>query len=186
MAPPRPPRVRDRQRGNTMLIALVVLSALATLASLTVVSVQSSLKTSTNDRAQAIAMYAAESGAAVAMDYLRSFLPASGVGAATPNIWSTLLSANLPGTPMPFPSNGAVPGDPANPFDPKLNASYSVVLLNNRDDALGDATTNTDWRVIIHSTGKGPQDSVAIVEWEIEGGFDRRPFILLGWHVVSL
>src|SRR5437762_1816408 len=63
---------RDRQRGNSLVLALIVMSALATLGSLTVVSVQSSLKTSTNDRSQTIALYAAESGAAYAMDFLRA------------------------------------------------------------------------------------------------------------------
>src|SRR5258706_16481402 len=72
---------RARQRGNSMLLALIVMSSLATLGSLTVVSVQSSLKTSTNDRSQTIAMYAAESGGAVAMDFLRhNFFLANGWG----------------------------------------------------------------------------------------------------------
>jgi hypothetical protein len=185
MAPSRPPRVRDRQRGNSLLIALIVMSALATLGSLTVVSVQSSLKVSTNDRAQAIATYAAESGAAVAMDYLRSLLPAQGAGFARSQSWDTLLSTALPGTPLPFPSNGAPPGPLPSLLDPKLNASYSVVLFNNRDDPGGPAS-NEDWTVIIRSTGVGPQGSVAIVEWEVQAGFDRRPFILLGWHIVSM
>src|SRR6476619_4321283 len=56
MTSPRPPR--DRQRGNTLLLALIVMSALATLGSLTVVSMQSRIQLSTNDRAQAIAKYA--------------------------------------------------------------------------------------------------------------------------------
>ena len=57
MIGPRPSR--DRQQGNSLLLALIVMSSLAALGSLTVVSVQSSLKSSTNGRSQTIAMYAA-------------------------------------------------------------------------------------------------------------------------------
>src|SRR5215510_7499079 len=81
MFAPRPPR--DRERGNSLLLALIVMSALATLGSLTVVSTQSNLKTATNNRAQTIALYAAESGAAVAMDFLRGHF-----NTATPNPYS--------------------------------------------------------------------------------------------------
>src|SRR5215831_2001855 len=96
MRPPRPRR--DPQRGNSLLLALTVMSALATLGSLTVVSMQSSIQLSTNDRAQAIALYAAESGAAVTMVALRNLFDP-----APPNGWTTwspyLTSRNLP----PFP-----------------------------------------------------------------------------------
>ena len=50
-----PRQARDPQRGNSLLLALIVMSSLATLGSLTVVSVQSSLKASTNDRSQTVA-----------------------------------------------------------------------------------------------------------------------------------
>src|SRR4051812_41556730 len=106
---------RDRQRGNSLLLALIVMSALAALGSLTVVSVQSSLKASTNDRSQAIAMYAAESGAALAVVFLRyHFDPAAG--------WSAYVKQNKnPATVVPLGapdllSSGAQPGAPNNPF----------------------------------------------------------------------
>src|SRR3954470_2249069 len=111
MRSPRP--ARDPQRGNSLLLALIVMSALATLGSLTVVSMQSSIQMSTNERAEAIALYAAESGAAVAMDALRKNFAVDPAGKTT---WSRyVVSRNEP----PFadlstliPSSGARPGDP--------------------------------------------------------------------------
>src|SRR4051794_23741878 len=87
-----PRRPRDPERGNSLLLALIVMSALATLGSLTVVSMQSGIQMSTNDRAQTIAMYAAESGAAVAMDFLRKSFSADGVKPYTS--WGQFCDAN--------------------------------------------------------------------------------------------
>jgi len=186
---------RDRQRGNSLLLALIVLSALATLGSLTVVSVQSSLKTSTNERSQAVAMYAAESGAAIAMDFLRTnFVPVKGWSAyVTPSNDPNQIVAL--GTPT-LPSSGAQPGTADNPFSADQNAWYSVKILNNRNDPGFADGTDTDGQVIIQSTGNGPQGSVAIIEWEVQrippaappaplpAVPATRPLILLGWHVV--
>ena len=210
---------RDRQRGNSLLLALVVLSALATIGGLTVVSMQSSLKTSTSDRAQSIALYAAESGAAAMMQVLRkttSFDPSHG--------WSRFVKRRnedvVPVRTADLPSNGALPNDPGknNPFSADQNAWYTVSIYNNRDDPNYDSTNATDQdadgRVIIRSTGTGPQGSVAIVEWEVQRTnwtssanppepkppdpppdppwkrwqdvVPSDPLIILGWHIVSL
>jgi hypothetical protein len=178
MSPPRLPRLpRDHQRGNSLLLALIVMSALATLGSLTVVSVQSSLKTSTNDRAAAIAMYAAESGAAITMNMLRG--PASYVD---PNGWSQfVLPANIGVVPLGaplLPSSGAFPGTPNNPFGADQNAWYSVEIFNNRDDpwfARPAQPNDGDGIIIIRSTGRGPQGSVAILEWQVRRTHDPPP-----------
>lgn len=155
-----------------MLLALIVMSALATLGSLTVVSMQSSIQLSTNDRAQTIAMYAAESGAAVAMDFLRKNFDIDPAGKTT---WSTyvvsLNQAPLVDMSTPIPSSGARPGSPNNLFDPDQNAWFEIVLLNNPDDPafrVGTGANETDGKVIIRSTGHGPQGSLAIIEWEIQ------------------
>jgi Tfp pilus assembly protein PilX len=197
----RPPP--DRQRGNSMLLALIVLSALATLGSLTVVSVQSSFKTSTNDRAQAIAMYAAESGGAAAMEFLRKNF-------ALANGWSAYVQ---PRNDPPFalsavnlPSSGALPESPDNLFSPDQNAWFSIEILNNRSDpgfAAAAGSNDMDGQVIIRSTGRGPQGSVAIIEWEVRRVPEplpvppaslpqpppwptspTTPLILVGWHIV--
>jgi len=208
MTSPRSLRARDRQRGNSLLLALIVLSALATLGSLTVVSVQSSLTSSTMDRAQTIAMYAAESGGVLAMDFLRNhFDNVAG--------WSALVTpANAGAAPLSaalLPSNGALPGTPGNPFSSDQRAWFSATILNNRDDPSfhEPANCDRDARVIIRVTGNGPQGSLAIIEWEVQGvnfpagftlpppgpptppsadwtGLPRPGLVLVSWHVVSL
>jgi hypothetical protein len=169
---------RDRQRGNSLLLAMIVMSALATLGSLTVVSVQGSLKASTNDRSQAIAMYAAESGAAVAMEFLRRKYD--------PNtFWSALVHKDNAAPIVPvgatadeIPSNGVQPGEPTNLFSADLNAWYSVAIVNNVDDPafhVDDPAAvippcpgrDCDAQVLIQSTGHGPQGSLAIIEIEV-------------------
>lgn len=178
MRPPRPRR--DPQRGNSLLLALIVMSALATLGSLTVVSMQSSIQMSTNDRAQTIALYAAESGAAVAVDFLRRVFdphwPTGTLGTISTSWGHYLKEGNtLPLVDMSafIPSSDARPGDPGgnNLFGADQQAWFHLDLLNNRDDpGFLSATDNNDndGIVTIRSTGHGPQGSVAIVEWTVQ------------------
>jgi len=171
-------RARGDQAGNSMLLAMIVLSALGALGSLTVVSVQGVLKASTNDRSQAIAMYAAESGAAAAMDALRRAYVAVDAAHPAPPLprWSAFVhKANqaplLPLATTVLPSNGVLPGDLGhqNLFTTDLNAWFSVTILNNPDDAAFNAAqdNDADGQVIIQSTGHGPQGALAIIEWEV-------------------
>lgn len=159
------------------------MSSLATLGSLTVVSVQSSLKASTNDRAGSIAMYAAESGIALAIDYLRANWNA-------PGDWSPFVAGT--GVVLPFVRNTAVPGSADNPFTADQNAWFKVETFNNRLDPGFGGGPDTDDQIVLRSTGHGPQGSVAIVELEIRrypfGGptpaLHTEPVIFVGWHVV--
>ena len=149
------------------------MSALATLGSLTVVSTQSSLKTTTNDRSQTIAMYAAESGAAVAMNFLRNhFSSAPGTPYSS---WSAYLkqgNANVVSVPTTdIPSNDVLPGLPNNLFSADQRAWFDIQFYNNRNDPLfaaPDGQCDGDGRLIIRTTGHGPQGSVAIIEWEVQ------------------
>lgn len=175
MRPPRPRR--DPQRGNSLLLALIVMSALATLGSLTVVSMQSSIQMSTNGRAQTIALYAAESGAAVAMDFLRRNFDASGTlpfnGATTWSAYCTANNLSLANMSTVIPSSDALPGDVAgrNLFDRDQNAWFHIDILNNRSDQSytnNSPNCDTDGILIIRSTGHGPQGSLAIIEWEVQ------------------
>jgi hypothetical protein len=171
MYPPRPPR--DRQRGNSLLLALIVMSSLAALGSLTVVSMESGIKTSTNDRAQTIALYAAESGAAVAMDFLRANFNTT-TNNPPGTAWSAYVTRsnnNVVSVPTALiPSNGVAARQPGNLFGNDQNASYDIQLFNNRDDpgfaAVSD--NDTDGRIIIRVTGRGPQGALAILEWEVQ------------------
>ena len=186
MSAPRPPRdrrrpPRDRQRGNSLLLALIVLSALAALGSLTVVSTQSSLKTTTNDRSQSIAMYAAESGAAVAMNFLRSHFDPDTVNPYSD--WSAYLkrnNANVVSVPTTdIPSNDVLPGQPNNLFSADQHAWFDIQFYNNRNDPLflaPDGQCDGDGRLIIRTTGHGPQGSIAIIEWEVQ-----RADYTVGW-----
>lgn len=149
---------RDPERGNTVVLALVVLSALGTLGLLALTGTRSSMQTAANDRFHQIALYAAESGGAAAMDYLRGNLdPADG--------WTALLTSTALDA---VPGNNAQPGTPENPFSTDMQASYTIEIFNNRSDSGFSSGTDTDKRVIIRSTGYGPERAVAVIEWEVQ------------------
>jgi hypothetical protein len=184
---------RKREQGNTMVLSLIILSALGTLGTLTVISVQSSLKASTNDRAQAIALYAAESGAAYAMDYLRyhyDATPIPGPIGGSPWFrtvaWKAFLNTSLDAF------------LPTSPFGAGIVGSYETKILNNKDDYPPPALAPTppptaipygpgpmpngyldgndyDGRVIIQVTGHGPQEATAIVEVEVQWPIQQVP-----------
>jgi hypothetical protein len=147
-----------------MMLATIVLAALATLSGLTVVSVQGGIATSSNDRFHTIAVYAAESGGAAAMDFLRRNVnKASG--------WTAFVTPSNASPQQPaFPGNNAAIGTPASLFSLDMQASFSVQILNNRSDTGYVAGTDEDDRVIIRSTGYGPNGAIAVIEWEISAG----------------
>jgi hypothetical protein len=146
-----------------MVIALIALTGLITLGSLTVLSVQGGLASSGHDRFQAIALYAAESGAAAAVDYLRKNYD----GAAK---WDAYVSDGNVDPPHPpgIPGNQRAPGDSQNLFSTGMQSWYDVAILNNPDDAMFATGGDDDGRVIIRSTGYGPNGTVAVVEWEVK------------------
>jgi hypothetical protein len=147
-----------------MVLAMIVLTALATLSSLTVVTVQGGISTAGNDQFHAQALYAAESGGAAAMDFMRKNIDlASGWTAyVTPN------NAN-PKSP-PVPGNNVQPGQAGNLFTPGMQLWYSVQIFNNKTDSGFAAGIDNDKRVIVRSTGYGPNGAVAAIEWEISAG----------------
>jgi hypothetical protein len=146
-----------------MLLALIVLGALGTLSALTVVSVQGGLATAGNDRYHAIAVYAAESGGAAAMDFLRSTISQS-------TGWTSYVSASNASPKQPtFPGNNKAVGATGNLFSVDTLAWYSVQILNNRTDSGFVAGTDNDKRVVIRATGYGPNGAVAVIEWDISG-----------------
>jgi len=148
-----------------MLLAMIVLSALATLSALTVVSVQGGIATASTDRFHAIATYAAESGAAAGMDFLRKNVSGGAGGTG----WTAWVSASnaAPQQPTGLPGNNQAVGSPGNQFSSDIGGWYSVQILNNRDDTGYATGLDNDKRVIIRSTGYGPNGAVATLEWEI-------------------
>lgn len=152
---------RNRERGNAMILAMIVLTALATLSGLTVVSVQGGIASSSNDRFHSIAVYSAESGGMVAMDFLRKNVNLStGFGAYVTPSNVNPVQPNIPG-------NNIANGVAGNLFDSDMQGWYSVQILNNRTDTGFAAGTDNDSRVIIRSTGYGPNGAIAVLEWEI-------------------
>jgi hypothetical protein len=156
-----------RQRGTTMVVALIALTGLGTLGTITMLSVQGGFSTATSDRSHAIALYAAESGAMIGLSFLRdryATAPARGFSDVTG------ASGNWE-TPSSIPGNERTPGQSGNPFSVDMRAWYRVTIKNNltdpRFDDVGDA--DGDKRVFIYATGYGPDRSTATVEVEIQG-----------------
>jgi Tfp pilus assembly protein PilX len=152
---------RRPEAGNAIVLSLIVLTALGTLALVTVVSVRGSLRTTANDNFHATAMYAAESGGAAAIEQLRGDMPAG-------TKWTSYVNpAGEPKAMTGLLGHAALPGATGNPFTASLGAWFEVEILNNRGDSGYVAGTDTDGRVIIRSTGHGPDDAIAIIEWEV-------------------
>jgi hypothetical protein len=149
-------------------LALIVMSALAALSTSTVFSVRNGVQTSAGDRFHNIAVYAAESGGAVAMDYLRQNIdPTYGWKAfITPSNINPYAATAAPLSSIP--GNGILPGQTGNLFDADMNAYYAVQVYNDRADTGFVLGGDDDKRVIIHVTGYGPNGATAVIEWDIK------------------
>ncbi|ACY12857.1 hypothetical protein Hoch_0216 [Haliangium ochraceum DSM 14365] len=176
---------RNRERGSVLVVALIALVALASLGSLTLVTVRSGISGSSNGRAKAVALMAAEAGLAAGIDYARRNFD-------TTNLWTNIVnpSASLPNKPVGpggVLGNTAQPGTAENVFDPVTQAWYEVEIVNNIDDGVPelDATifvhsgfrhgVDNDGRIIIRATGYGPRDAKAQLELEIQTQALGRP-----------
>ena len=153
----------NKERGNVVIVTMLILLALVSLGGLTTLSVQGGMASTGHDRFRSIALYAAESGAAVGMEFLRSNMDAN-------TYWTVWVNPNNL-EPLQAPDgiagNGIRSGQPGNLFNEKMRAWYEVEIVNNLDDpglALGE---DQDARVIIRSTGHGPNGTVARIEWEV-------------------
>ncbi len=168
-----------RERGNTVIVAMLILISLITLGGLTVLSVQRSMASAGHQRFQSIALYPAESGAAVAMDYMRDNLhPVTRWGAwVTPGNTEPLVA------PAGIAGNGALPGDAGNLFSPEMRVWYDVVVVNNPEDPGFVPGEDHDGRVVLRVTGHGPNGTVARVEWDVRAqASSGDPLILMGWR----
>ncbi len=157
-------KTRNKERGNIVIIAMLILVALISLGGLTTLSVQGGIASSGHDRFRSIALYAAESGAAVGMDFLRKNVHDT-------DFWSAWVVANNNEGSLLAPSgiegNEVKPGDAGNLFSADVRAWFKVEILNNRDDADFAVGNDEDGRVILRSTGYGPNGTVARVEWTV-------------------
>lgn len=174
--------VRAAQRGATLVLLMIVFVGLAAIAGLTAISVQGGAATSNHDRFTATARYAAESGGAAAMVYLRANLdPTTGFSAlVTPGNTAPVSPAGIAG-------NNVAAGATGNLMSSDIATWYSVSILNNRSDPGFAGGHDHDTVVIIRSTGNAPNGAVAIIEWEV--WVDRTappgtPLTLLGWRQI--
>lgn len=140
--------------------------ALGTLSMLTMFSVRGGIQTSANDRFHSIAQYAAESGGAAAMTYLRNSIDPT-------TFWTNSLQSSSWTT---ITGNNIAVGASGNPFTNDVLAYYTVEIYNNRSD-IGGLNTDTDSRVVIRSTGYGPDGAISTIEWDVaaSGGTVQRP-----------
>jgi hypothetical protein len=186
-------RTRDPQRGNTLVIALIARTGLATLGALTISTVEGGISSGTAERSHNIALYAAESGVMVGMRYLDeptySFVsplpPTNGAGFS----YVVLPGDNpydLPG----LPGNRRPPGHSENIFSPDLKAWYDVSVINNKTDPRYDQTTpadqeDSDGRIVFISTGYGPNRATATLEVEVMYDDAANKYAILSWREVE-
>lgn len=147
---------------------MLVLTGLVTLGGLTMLAVLGGVGAAGHERHKSTALFAAESGAAAAMDFLRRNVDAQAGWAAY--VEPNNLSPQRPGG---IVGNGDLPGEPGNLFAADINAWYEVEILNNLDDAGLALGNDDDDRVIIRATGHGPNGAVAQVEWQVGVGSVR-------------
>ncbi|MBK9073160.1 MAG: hypothetical protein IPL79_19495 [Myxococcales bacterium] len=162
------------QRGNIIVIAVIVVASLIGVAGIAAMSVQSNIASTGTDRAKVIALYAAESGAVAAMSVLHSNYSDTDhwqvwFGTARDSLIDSIPSNNQPACAEDGDS------DCNSYFAADQQARYEVLVLNNQTDpqAVWDATvggflgTDSDGRVVIRSTGFGPNNATARIEWEV-------------------
>ena len=165
-------------------LSLIVLVALGTIAGLTVVSVQGGSAAANAQRFSSMAMYAAESGAAAAMAYVKTRVqPAN-----DPNkpFFTDLVRPNndAPLSPTEIAGNTVQPGQPGNLLSGDQQGWYEVTLLNNRADPGFTTGKDADGIIIIQAIGHGPNGAVKKLEWEVrsQNGVATEPLVLVGWH----
>ena len=166
-------RRRSRQRGSAMVVMLIVLVALGTIAGLTVISVQGGSAQTSAQRFSAMALYAAESGAAATMTWLKTRTFASGR-------FPTVLQQSV----ADIPGNGIQPGQSGNLLSSDQQGWYEVTLRNNANDQAGSPTQDEDGILIIQVTGHGPNGAMKRMEWEVKREDTPAAMVLLGWRDV--
>jgi hypothetical protein len=150
--------------GSAMVVSMVSLVGLIGVGGIALLAAQGGLSGTAHDRFQSVALHAAEAGVAVAMDALRTnHDPADHWSSrVTPENTDVAPWADLPG-------NGARPGDGENLFSSDRNAWYEVEIKNNLSDPGFTTGQDDDARVVIRSTGHGPDGARVILEVEISG-----------------
>lgn len=149
---------------------MVALVALAGLGGFTALSVQSGVAAQSAKRFQGIALYAAESGVAAGMEFLRQNIDPI-------RNWTAYVEQNNVNPQQPAGVNGVLgnldqPGTGNNPFT--TPAWYEVTILNNASDpgyalpkSLGTNILDQDARVTLRVVGHGPSNTAVTLEVEV-------------------
>jgi Tfp pilus assembly protein PilX len=158
------PDVSSGQRGSTMVVAMVSLVGLIGVGGVALLATQSDLSGTAHDRFQTVALHAAEAGVAAAMDALRTQHDDS-------SHWSALVEPENQDVELcdTIAGNGVPPGEEGYLFSPDRNAWYEVHIQNNVSDPGFAAGDDDDARVVIRSTGHGPNQARVILEVEVSG-----------------
>ncbi len=140
------------------LVGLIGVGGVALLAT------QSDLSGTAHDRFQTVALHAAEAGVAAAMDALRNQHDSS-------DHWTTLVTPENQDVELceTIAGNGVQPGEEGNLFSPDRKAWYEVQIQNNVSDPGFADGEDDDSRVVIRSTGHGPNQARVILEVEVSG-----------------
>jgi hypothetical protein len=151
-----------RERGSVMVVALVILVALLGLGGYAAVSVQQGIAQIGHDRHEQSALYAAESGVAAGIDFLRRNYDEL-------EHWSAFVTPNneAPVSPEQVRGNRARPGEPGSILDEEAGAWYEVAFFNHIGDpelALGN---DSDGRLIVHAVGHAPNGTSVSLEVEV-------------------
>jgi hypothetical protein len=161
-------RIHDRERGAVMAVTLIAVTALLALGAVTVLGVRSGLTAAAQSRFTSSALYAAESGVAAGMVFLRK-------NCSTLTLFSAYVSANneAPQSPTEISGNGIRPGETGNPFAEVGGIAsgdlwYQVTIFNNRLDPMLAAGQDTDGAVTLRSTGYGPDNTIVVLEVDVQ------------------
>jgi Tfp pilus assembly protein PilX len=147
-----------------MIVAMVSLVGLIGVGGVALLATQGDLSGTAHDRFQTVALHAAEAGVAAAMDALR--------GQHDPgDHWTSLVNPeNQDIEPCDtVAGNGVQPGEEGNLFSADRQSWYEVQIQNNVSDPGFAAGDDDDSRVVIRSTGHGPNQARVILEVEVSG-----------------
>lgn len=158
-----PPR-SSRECGSALVVTLLALVALLGIGSVTLLAVQSEAQSAGQDRFNNVALYAAESGAAAAVEFLRDNCDPTRLFSAFVEPFN-----QNPQHPPGILDNGRRPAEKNvfRQFDPNSQAWYDISILSEITDpgyAIGDDTNGV---VVVHAVGYGPNNTQATIEMEI-------------------
>ncbi len=149
---------RRGERGAALIVAIIAVVALLGIGMVTMLAVRSDTSASGADRFQQIALYAAESGAAAGIDFLRSNCKVDG----------TFFTQYVGQSPPGVTGNGIQPGQTGNPFTNSPSTWYQVTINNNITATEAVAGTDGDGIVVLRSVGYGPNQTQATIEVEVK------------------